>query len=84
MNYPKSAPPPPTPRKKGPSSHGRTSDDDIPMTDTIRRLVAEQVDSARLFEAGRAGRMRTLHEAAVEKVFQGVTTVSEMVRVTGK
>jgi general secretion pathway protein E len=56
----------------------------LPMTDAVRRLVGEQADSARLFEAGRAGGMRTLHEAAVEKVFQGVTTVSEMVRVTGK
>jgi len=27
--------------------------------------------------------MRTLREAAIEKVLQGVTTVSEMVRVTG-
>ena len=32
---------------------------------------------------GRAAGMRTLREAAIEKVFQGVTTVSEMVRVTG-
>jgi general secretion pathway protein E len=56
----------------------------LPITDAIRRLVAEQVDSARLFDAGRAAGMRTLREAAIEKVFKGVTTVSEMVRVTGK
>ena len=55
----------------------------LPMTDTIRRLVTEQADSPKLFEAGRAAGMRTLREAAIEKVFQGVTTVSEMVRVTG-
>jgi general secretion pathway protein E len=55
----------------------------LPITDAIRRLVSEQADSTRLFEAGRAAGMRTLHEAAIEKVFQGVTTVSEMVRVTG-
>ena len=54
------------------------------MTDAIRRLVVEQADSAKLFEAGRAAGMRTLREAAIEKVFKGVTTVSEMVRVTGK
>ena len=39
----------------------------LPMTDTIRRLVAEQADSPRLFEAGRAAGMRTLREAAIEK-----------------
>jgi general secretion pathway protein E len=55
----------------------------LPITDAIRRLVTEQADSAKLFEAGRAAGMRTLREAAIEKVFQGVTTVSEMVRVTG-
>jgi len=27
--------------------------------------------------------MRTLREAAIEKALQGVTTISEMVRVTG-
>ena len=31
-----------------------------------------------------AAGMRTLREAAAEKVLQGVTTVAEMVRVTGK
>ncbi|MSO56074.1 MAG: type II/IV secretion system protein [Acidobacteria bacterium] len=54
------------------------------ITDTIRRLVAKNADSVQLFEAGRAAGMRTLREAAVEKVFQSVTTVAEMVRVTGK
>jgi len=28
--------------------------------------------------------MRTLRESAVEKVFRGITTVTEMVRVTGR
>jgi len=56
----------------------------LPMTDTIRRLVAEQADSARLHDAACQEGMRTLHEAAIEKVFRGITTVSEMVRVTGR
>jgi general secretion pathway protein E len=55
----------------------------LPMTDAIRRLVTAQADSTKLFETARASGMRTLREAAIEKVFQGVTTVSEMVRVTG-
>ena len=56
----------------------------LPITDTIRRLVAEHADSTRLFDAGREAGMRTLREAAIEKVLDGTTTVSEMVRVTGK
>jgi general secretion pathway protein E len=56
----------------------------LPNTDTIRHLIADRADSAKLFEAGRAAGMRTLREAAVEKVLKGTTTVSEMVRVTGK
>ena len=56
----------------------------LPMTDGIRRLVADHADSAHLFAAARAEGMRTLREAAIDKVFQGITTVSEMVRVTGK
>ena len=32
---------------------------------------------------GRAEGMRTLREAAIEKVLQGETTVSEMMRVAG-
>jgi len=56
----------------------------LPVTDSIRRLIAEQADSVRLFSAGRDAGMRTLREAAIEKVLAGTTTVSEMVRVTGK
>jgi general secretion pathway protein E len=56
----------------------------LPITDTIRRLISEQADSIKLFDAGREAGMRTLREAAVEKVLNGTTTVSEMVRVTGK
>jgi type II secretory ATPase GspE/PulE/Tfp pilus assembly ATPase PilB-like protein len=56
----------------------------LPVTDTIRRLISEQADSGKLFEAGREAGMRTLREAAIEKVLNGTTTVSEMVRVTGK
>jgi len=56
----------------------------LPMTTALRRLVSEHADSTRLFEAGRESGMRTLREAAIEKVLAGTTTVSEMVRVTGK
>jgi general secretion pathway protein E len=53
------------------------------MTDQIRALVARHADSAELFRAGRQAGMRTLREAAADKVVQGITTVTEMVRVTG-
>jgi general secretion pathway protein E len=55
----------------------------LPMSGRIRGLIARQASGLELWEAGRAEGMRTLHEAALEKVLQGVTTVSEMVRVTG-
>jgi general secretion pathway protein E len=56
----------------------------LPMSTALRRLVSEHADSTRLFEAGRESGMRTLREAAIEKVLAGTTTVGEMVRVTGK
>src|SRR3989449_1751764 len=55
----------------------------MPMTEKIRGLIARQSTSMQLLDAARTEGMRTLREAAVEKVLQGVTTVSEMVRVTG-
>ncbi len=56
----------------------------LPMSERIRKLVTAGAGSPELFKAGREEGMRTLHESAVEKVFRGVTTVTEVVRVTGK
>jgi general secretion pathway protein E len=56
----------------------------LPITDANRRLISEQAYSVRLFDAGREAGMRALREAAIEKVLNGTTTVSEMVRVAGK
>ncbi len=56
----------------------------LPMTDKLRSLVATGSGSLELRKAGREEGMRTLREAAMERVFRGVTTVTEMVRVTGK
>ncbi len=55
----------------------------MPMTERIRGLVARHRPAPEVVEAARAEGMRTLREAAVEKVLAGVTTVSEMLRVTG-
>jgi general secretion pathway protein E len=56
----------------------------LPMTSKIRGLVTGQSGSLEIFKAAREEGMRTLREAAIEKVFRGITTVTEMVRVTGK
>jgi general secretion pathway protein E len=56
----------------------------LPMTEKIRRLVSTQAGSLEIFKAGREEGMHTLREAAVEKVFRGITTITEMVRVTGR
>jgi general secretion pathway protein E len=56
----------------------------LPMSERLRRLIATQASSADIFKAAREEGMRTLREAAIEKLFRGTTTVTEMVRVTGK
>ena len=56
----------------------------LPMTEKTRRLVAHQAGSLDIFKAAREEGLRTLKEAAIEKVFRGLTTTTEMVRVTGK
>jgi general secretion pathway protein E len=56
----------------------------LPMSEKLRRLVTHQASSLDIFKAAREEGMRTLREAAIEKVFRGVTTTTEMARVTGK
>ena len=55
----------------------------MPLSEQLRSVIGRQTSSTSLFEAARAEGMRTLREAAIGKVLEGVTTVSEMVRVTG-
>jgi type II secretory ATPase GspE/PulE/Tfp pilus assembly ATPase PilB-like protein len=55
----------------------------MPITEKVRGLIGRQVSSVELFEGARTEGMRTLREAAIEKVLQGETTVSEMMRVAG-
>ena len=56
----------------------------LPMTPKIRALVTSEQAAQEIFKIGREEGMRTLREAAIEKVFRGITTTTEMVRVTGK
>jgi general secretion pathway protein E len=55
----------------------------MPMTERLRGIIGRQASSMELFDTARAEGMRTLREAALEKVLQGTTTVAEMIRVTG-
>jgi general secretion pathway protein E len=52
------------------------------ITDDIQRLILEKKGSHLLKEAARKNGMRTLREEGWLKVRQGVTTVSEVLRVT--
>jgi type II secretory ATPase GspE/PulE/Tfp pilus assembly ATPase PilB-like protein len=54
------------------------------MSDPIKKLVTDRASSPEIFALARKEGMRTLREAAVEKVVRGVTTVAEVVRVTGQ
>jgi general secretion pathway protein E len=56
----------------------------MPLSEKIRRLITGQAGSLELFKAAREEGMRTLRESAIEKVFRGITTTTEMARVTGK
>jgi general secretion pathway protein E len=56
----------------------------MPISERLRGIIARQSSSMDLFEAARTEGMRTLRDAAIEKVLQGATTVSEVVRVTGQ
>ena len=51
------------------------------VNDEIRRLVVQNADASVLTAAARSNGMRTLKEDGWEKVYRGVTTVEEVVRV---
>ena len=53
------------------------------ITDALRRPILDGASQDKLREAARAGGMRTLHEAGLEKVRQGITSVAEVLRVLG-
>jgi len=54
----------------------------LPITDQIQRLILEKRDSNIIKEVARKNGMRTLREDGWMKVKQGVTTISEVIRVT--
>ncbi|MDA8433920.1 MAG: type II secretion system ATPase GspE [Nitrospiraceae bacterium] len=52
------------------------------VDDEIRRLVLKSADANQLRDAGRGNGMRTLLEDGADKIREGVTTLSEVLRVT--
>jgi general secretion pathway protein E len=54
----------------------------LPVTDQIQRLILEKRDANIIKEVARKSGMRTLREDGWMKVKQGVTTISEVLRVT--
>jgi general secretion pathway protein E len=64
---------------------GRTAIVEVmPITDTIRLLVNAKADAKDIQRAARADGMATLREAAVRKLAQGITSFTEVVRVTSE
>ncbi len=53
------------------------------ITDQLRRMILHKATVDQLREATRVGGMRTLREDGLEKARQGVTSVSEVLRVVG-
>jgi general secretion pathway protein E len=54
----------------------------LPITDRIQKLILEKKDANMIKEVARKNGMRTLREDGWVKVKQGVTTISEVLRVT--
>jgi general secretion pathway protein E len=52
------------------------------MTDRIRELIAEQIDTLSIWEAARAEGMRTMFEDGISKALAGQTSLEEVLRVT--
>ena len=54
----------------------------LAVTAAIRDAITHEAPEARLTELARAGGMRTLREAAVRKLAQGLTSYTEVMRMT--
>jgi type II secretory ATPase GspE/PulE/Tfp pilus assembly ATPase PilB-like protein len=52
------------------------------MNDDIRELILEKAPSNVIKEKGRSQGMHTLREAGWHKVKEGISTISEVLRVT--
>ena len=65
--------------------HGRSGIYEImPASRKIRKLIVAQTQSPEIVKTARDEGMRTLRESAIQKLVKGDTTVSEVIRVTGR
>jgi type IV pilus assembly protein PilB len=55
----------------------------LEVNDVIRGLIIEKVHVSKIKDAARKNGMITLRESAIRKLFAGMTTVEEVIRVTG-
>ena len=65
--------------------HGRSGIYEImPASRKIRKLIISKMASPEIVRTARDEGMRTLRESAIHKLVKGDTTVSEVIRVTGR
>jgi general secretion pathway protein E len=65
--------------------HGRSGIYEImPVSRKIRKLVVGRAGSPDIVQCAREEGMRNLRESAIQKLVRGETTVSEVIRVTGR
>jgi len=55
----------------------------LEVTDPIRELIVEKAPSTKIKEVARKHGMITLRESALRKLMNGITTVEEVIRITG-
>ncbi len=65
--------------------HGRSGIYEImPISRKIRKLIIGKTQSPEIVKTAREEGMRTLRESAIMKLVSGLTTVQEVIRVTGR
>lgn len=68
---------------RGTGFHGRTGIFEIlKVTQEIRRLINQRRDSKEIMQTARRQGMKTLKESGIIKLFKGITSFEEVVRVT--
>jgi general secretion pathway protein E len=55
----------------------------LPVTNTIRKLVVDRADASRIKEAAISEGMKTLVRDGADKALAGITTIEEILRVSG-
>ena len=54
----------------------------MPITDEIRELVLKDASTAEIRQMAQSQGMKTLRQAGLQKVLEGITTTQEVLRVT--